>query len=369
MYAAIQDLDRLFVKRVFLQYYLFYYYDHTNPGFTQAECARRGIPLCHPHEADWELIQLDFKADDVHDILNNKISPIKISLSQHSWSDDSDYDDIPTVDGHSIAYVSYGKHANYFGPDPDPRDGNLLDVSRNPSDDYPWSLSIVQDEISDRGKELLPPALSDDYAFPCPDDAGDFHACTYTYELEVIDEESTHWVAYEGTWGDSKIDGPDNPIRWKTPDIWANLGNISDKSGAERDRAIQNAAFYHWASFGEWHEAINPQDGTARVTQLDFSHRRTIPPSLGDLSHVEVLNLSGDSLVGDVPRQLGYLANLEELHLNDNLLTGELPHSLTKLENLEKLYFQNNAGLCAPTDDEFQDWLNGLDDKEGPDCP
>ena len=328
VYATIQDH---IPGKVYLQYYLFYYYDHLNPGFSQNQCERllpRGTPFigdkCTPHEADWELIQLEFEADKVRDIINDDSKPARVAYSQHGWSEDSDYDDIPVIDGHPVAYVALGKHANFFGPDPD--------IPLLPSLDDPWSLAVTQDDISDSGKELLPPALSD-YSDPCP--SPDHHACTYTYELALIDK-ATSWVAFEGTWGDSKVDGPDSPDRWDNPDDWMETIPIADVdySGSVRDFAVLKAAFSHWG----WRRVGWASDFTnttgGRVTELTFSDQLdanspgTIPPSLGDLSHLERLDISGNGFTGNIPRQLGYLANLETLLLSGNQLTGCIPDSL-----------------------------------------
>ena len=362
IYAAVRDDDGY----LYLQYHLFYFYDHVNPGFTQTECQELGLPICDPHEADWELIQLEFSEDNVANIVNGNVKPERVAYSQHGWSEDSAYEDIPNLNGHPIAYVAHGKHANYFGPDP-----NLFDDA---ADDDPWSVSASQDHISDRGSELLPPALSD-YANPCPDSIlGSGALCTHTYELELIDEQ-TPWVAYPGTWGDAKYTGPDQPARWDSPRNWMEVSpdiDLNDQDGRDRDRAVLNAVYYHWRwNWPDWEpfsvgtivetvtEVIR-QIFDQRVTELVFFDReeelepfspRTIPPSLGDLSHLQKLNLSGNGLTGVIPRQLGYLANLKELHLNDNQLSGEIPHTLSLLTNLRTLRLSGNHWEgCIPAE-------------------
>ena len=401
VYATVRyqsgDVLGVLGEHVYLQYHLFYFYDHLNPGFLQANCVRlsRGaelaivaaivaspIPLpvslvaplgleknCYPHESDWELVQLEFRANSVEEILDHNIKPFRVAYSQHGWSEDSDYEDVPTVDGYPIAYVAIGKHANYFGPDPDP---SLLGSSPTAHD--PWSLSLVQDIISDRGREILPEALSH-YAEQCPDSDLDSNLCATTYELEVIDDD-TPWVAYEGGWGgDLRVHGPDQPLRWHAPRHWmSGLGvDLHDYSGEARDLAVLNAAFHHWGwDDDDWRDDFVTTTGRGdRVTrlefrdqrrELDFSSSRTIPPSLGDLSHLQVLDIHGNDLEGAIPRQLGYLNRLEELYLHSNELGGEIPPSLGSLPVLESVYLASNelmgcipAGLEDVQDNDFDD--------------
>ncbi len=103
--------------------------------------------------------------------------------------------------------------------------------------------------------------------------------------------------------------------------------------------------------------------GLANLEQLYLRDNRLsgeIPSEFGGLANLEQLWLSGNQLRGEVPSELGSLASLETLVLLSNLLTGMLPSSLTRLTALENLSFGDNAGLCAPTDDVFQDWLGDI---------
>ena len=93
-----------------------------------------------------------------------------------------------------------------------------------------------------------------------------------------------------------------------------------------------------------------------------------IPSELGNLSNLEVLWLSVNALSGSIPSELGNLSNLTDLRLDDNVhLTDTLPQSLTRLTNLKYFHF-HNTGLCAPLDDAFQAWLQGIEDTHGSDC-
>ena len=380
VYATIRDH---IPDKVYLQYYLFYFYDHVKPDFSLTACEASGFPLCQPHEADWELIQLEFDAADVADAL--KMMPKRLAFSQHGWSEDSSYDDVSKIEDHPIAYIAQGKHANYYGPDPD--------ITTAGTADDPWSLSISRDQVSDRGKALFPPDFPSKYEDPCRSgESENAHACTYSYELELI-HEGTPWVAYQGKWGGSEISGPDHPYRWDTPHDWmtntnhppvggiewsegilANL-NLEEKKGGQRDSAILNAAFYHWfyprpvpnlfLPLPEWSRALQPADPHARVTEFEYSNReyllepyffnthypRTIPPSLGDLSDLQSLDVQGNGFTGTIPVQLGYLSKLRKLYLNDNNLTGEIPPLLGDLRQLETFHLAgNDLTGCIPNE-------------------
>ena len=63
----------------------------------------------------------------------------------------------------------------------------------------------------------------------------------------------------------------------------------------------------------------------------------TIPPELGRLSNLQVLALASSNLVGEIPPQLGALSNLRELDLSWNDLTGAVPSELGQLSDLRKL--------------------------------
>ncbi|MCY4205647.1 MAG: S8 family serine peptidase [Bacteroidetes bacterium] len=108
----------------------------------------------------------------------------------------------------------------------------------------------------------------------------------------------------------------------------------------------------------------------SRIETLDLSENQLvgkIPLVLGNLSQLELLRLQKNALTGDVPPELGNLSELQELRLNENNLSGQLPRSLLNLQHLHTLHF-SDAGVCAPADDDFQTWLNGISDVDGPTC-
>ena len=86
-----------------------------------------------------------------------------------------------------------------------------------------------------------------------------------------------------------------------------------------------------------------------------------IPTELRSLSRLTSLNLGNNHLSGAVPTELGDLTKLERLELEGNQLTGQIPGSFTSLTSLSTFYFRDNAGLCAPTDFEFREWLKAIE--------
>ena len=255
VYAAVRSS----AGALYLQYHIFYYYDHLNPAQSEFCGIFLDVPsFCDPHEADWELIQLEFRADSAATVLDQGLEPEAVAYSQHGWSEDRAWGspDLEVAgDSHPVAYAALGKHANYFGTYAGaeagaqaldlceaarglpirPLDATLLGAGPEGGSEAifegtGWApfvcerleasegqVSIVLDEISLSGKRLLPPALSVD-AGTCR--AEDLSPCGY--ELSFVDDD-TPWAAYQGLWGGSgkKIRGPGHGTRWSRPGEWA----------------------------------------------------------------------------------------------------------------------------------------------------
>ena len=108
------------------------------------------------------------------------------------------------------------------------------------------------------------------------------------------------------------------------------------------------------------------------VKGLQFDNNQLtgqVPPELGNLSkNLVLLWIHSNQLAGTIPPELGNLDKLVDLNVSGNQFTGELPGEFTELRELYSLLFDNNAGLCAPKDAVFQQWLQSINDIEGPTC-
>jgi hypothetical protein len=88
-------------------------------------------------------------------------------------------------------------------------------------------------------------------------------------------------------------------------------------------------------------------------TGIDFSCNNfigEIPPEIGNLTMIKVLNLSHNSLTGPIPPTFSNLKEIESLDLSCNKLDGEIPPRLTELFSLE--FFSvahNNLSGKTPT--------------------
>ncbi|CAL9247279.1 unnamed protein product [Arabidopsis halleri] len=91
-----------------------------------------------------------------------------------------------------------------------------------------------------------------------------------------------------------------------------------------------------------------------RVTRLELGGLQLggmISPSIGNLSFLIWLNLSGNSFLGTIPHEVGNLFRLEHLDMNFNYIKGDIPASLANCSRLLELQINSNhLGGCVPSE-------------------
>ena len=93
------------------------------------------------------------------------------------------------------------------------------------------------------------------------------------------------------------------------------------------------------APIGEWHGV--KADASGRVSGLDLEGNQlagTIPPELGQLVSLKLLNLGNNQLNGPIPPELGNFDNLQILSLHGNQFGGTIPPELGNIPSLVQLH-------------------------------
>ena len=99
---------------------------------------------------------------------------------------------------------------------------------------------------------------------------------------------------------------------------------------------------------------VNPSSGrvVALETVWPTSLTGIIPPALGLLSQLQVLDLGLNRLTGSIPSALGQLSQLQVLNLSRSGLTGPIPPELGQLSQLQSLLLSGNL-LTGPIPPEL----------------
>ncbi|KAJ0977529.1 hypothetical protein J5N97_013003 [Dioscorea zingiberensis] len=122
---------------------------------------------------------------------------------------------------------------------------------------------------------------------------------------------------------------------------------VSFKKGITSDPAgvlsSWNATIHHC----QWQGVTcSSEQGQKQVISLRLSSQSLIgslSPHLGNITHLQELNLGHNALHGTIPPELGKLQSLSILNLSDNYFTGRIPPNISNCKGLTYLDFGNNA--------------------------
>jgi hypothetical protein len=182
--------------RLALQYWLYYPFNDYN----------------NKHESDWEMVQLEFAADDAAGALAT--DPLRAVFAQHEGGEVAAWDDprLTVVDGtHPEVHPAAGSHATYFG--------DALYLGRSASQ-----------------------------GFGCDDARGATTPVSPVVVVIPTDETAARaaypWIGYEGRWGQREeafYNGPTGPnmkTQWEQPFTW------SGEEGRDRSYAVPASSLF-----------------------------------------------------------------------------------------------------------------------------
>ncbi|KAI5669371.1 hypothetical protein M9H77_19224 [Catharanthus roseus] len=78
---------------------------------------------------------------------------------------------------------------------------------------------------------------------------------------------------------------------------------------------------------------------------VDLSHNSlsgSLPPELGKLANINVLNISNNKFSGQIPKSVGDCLSLEYLAMEGNFFTGNIPDTLASLKGIQYLDLSRN---------------------------
>ena len=130
--------------------------------------------------------------------------------------------------------------------------------------------------------------------------------------------------------------------------------------------ALEKLTELRFVAFDSRSSPIPPELGElANLTLLQLSGinaSEPIPGQLGKLTRLTTLRLSNNEFSGPIPPELGGLSALVVLDLDNNRLAGPIPHELANASALEQIHLANNE-LSGGLPDSLAglDWLRILD--------
>ena len=114
----------------------------------------------------------------------------------------------------------------------------------------------------------------------------------------------------------------------------------------ENDNWLSDRPLYQW--FGI---KVNTDRRVTAIHLRGNQLKGTLPPEMGELDQLQLLDVGNASLSGVIPREFGRLTQLQELVLDHNDLTGPIPHEIGLLPSLRyiNLAYNRLSGEVPPS--------------------
>ena len=225
-------------------------------------------------------------------------------------------------------------------------------------------------------------------------------------EGDTLQDATVAWSSADTSIATIDAAGLVTSVDYGTTEIAATSGSLSATAEVEvvftlSDREILEILYgatggAEWADTTNWlsDEPLSEWAGVrtndeGRVDSLSLSGNNltgSLPPELGELDDLIILDLSENALTGGIPSGLGALKQLRGLHLNDNAFEGKLPGALGFMTGLRHLhigtndfvggvpgsfanlelesFYANGSGVCVPP--SLQEWLGGIAQTDDP---
>ena len=122
------------------------------------------------------------------------------------------------------------------------------------------------------------------------------------------------------------------------------LALVAIYNSTNGDEWTDNTNWLSDSSVSTWN-GISVSIADDRVTQIkliDNNVTGTLPPEIGDLTAMSLLNLSNNPLTGPIPSEIGSCTSLYALQIFNTGLNGNLPVEIGSLDNLNTIQLYNN---------------------------
>ncbi|KAF8025181.1 hypothetical protein BT93_F2121 [Corymbia citriodora subsp. variegata] len=106
----------------------------------------------------------------------------------------------------------------------------------------------------------------------------------------------------------------------------------------------QSLTFLHLGSNNLSGPIVFPTTGSLLYLNLSRNHMSgVLPMEIGNLKHLDTLDVSGNILEGEIPSSIGNCDGLTVLRLRDNVFHGSIPQPISSLRSIEELDLSNNS--------------------------